>query len=308
MRDDVDHWKVKNIDLSAILYSMDNPSGMTLYNSEKQDHNLDHVLDWKLLAHANKAIDTKEPVFAEFDIKNTDRTTGTLLSNEITKKYQSAGLPQNTVNFKFKGSAGQSFGAFCTKGISFELTGEANDYVGKGLSGAQLVIYPDKNSKILSQDNIIIGNVALYGATSGELFVRGQAGERFAVRNSGAPAVVEGVGDHGCEYMTGGRALILGKTGRNFAAGMSGGIAWVYDPEHTFVHNCNTEMVELDPLTPQDEIDIQYLLKKHVLLTQSQVAKYILEDWENTSSSFIKVFPTEYKRVLHNQQLQQSAG
>ena len=308
MRDDVDHWKVKNIDLSAILYSMDNPSGMTLYNSEKQDHNLDHVLDWKLLEHAKKAIESKEPVFAEFDIKNTDRTTGTLLSNEITKKYQSLGLPHNTINFKFKGSAGQSFGAFCAKGISFELAGEANDYVGKGLSGAQLVIYPALNSKILPQDNIIIGNVALYGATSGEVFVRGQAGERFAVRNSGATAVVEGVGDHGCEYMTGGRALILGNTGRNFAAGMSGGIAWVYDSQQTFVDNCNTEMVELDPLSPQDEKEIQVLLKKHVLLTNSEIARYILEDWENVSSSFIKVFPSEYKRVLQNQQLQQSAG
>jgi glutamate synthase (NADPH/NADH) large chain len=266
------------------------------------------VLDWKLLEHAKNAIESKEPVFAEFDIKNTDRTTGTLLSNEITKKYQSLGLPHNTINFKFKGSAGQSFGAFCAKGISFELAGEANDYVGKGLSGAQLVIYPAQNSKILPQDNIIIGNVALYGATSGELFVRGQAGERFAVRNSGATAVVEGVGDHGCEYMTGGRALILGKTGRNFAAGMSGGIAWVFDPEHTFVDNCNTEMVELDPLSPQDEEEIQILLKKHVLLTKSEVAKYILGDWNNVSSSFIKVFPSEYKRVLQNQQLQQSAG
>jgi glutamate synthase (NADPH/NADH) large chain len=195
MRDDVDHWKVKNIDLSGILYPMDNPSGMTLYNSEKQDHNLDDVLDWELVKKAVKAIESKEPVFASFNIKNTDRTTGTILTNEITKKYQSAGLPQNTINYTFTGSAGQSFGAFCTKGICFELCGEANDYVGKGLSGAQLVIYPSKKSKVLSQENIIIGNVALYGATSGDLFVRGQAGERFAVRNSGAIAVVEGVGD-----------------------------------------------------------------------------------------------------------------
>ena len=308
MRDDVDHWKVKNIDLSGILYSMDNPSGMTLYNSEKQDHNLDVVLDWQLLQKAKPAIEDKTPVFASFDIKNTDRTTGTILSNEITKKYQSAGLPQNTVNFKFTGSAGQSFGAFCTKGISFELSGEANDYVGKGLSGAQLVIYPSEKSKILSQENIIIGNVALYGATSGELYVRGQAGERFAVRNSGATAVVEGVGDHGCEYMTGGRALILGKTGRNFAAGMSGGIAWVYDADSSFVENCNAEMVDLDPLSPQDEVEIKALLNKHYQLTASQVAKYILDDWDQASASFIKVFPKEYKKVLHQQQLQQSAG
>ncbi|HQS50424.1 MAG: glutamate synthase large subunit [Sphingobacteriales bacterium 17-39-43] len=308
MRDDVDHWKVKNIDLSGILYPMDNPSGMTLYNSEKQDHNLENVLDWELVKNAAKAIESKEPVFASFNIKNTDRTTGTILSNEITKKYQSAGLPQNTINYTFTGSAGQSFGAFCTKGISFELCGEANDYVGKGLSGAQLVIYPSKKSKVLSQENIIIGNVALYGATSGDLFVRGQAGERFAVRNSGAIAVVEGVGDHGCEYMTGGRALILGKTGRNFAAGMSGGIAWVYDSDNSFVENCNTEMVDLDPLSPKDEEEILSLLNKHVQLTQSQVAKYILDDWAQQSSSFIKVFPKEYKKVLLQKELQQSAG
>jgi glutamate synthase (NADPH/NADH) large chain len=308
MRDDVDHWKVKNIDLSGILYPMDNPSGMTLYNSEKQDHNLDGVIDWELVKNAAKAIESKEPVFASFNIKNTDRTTGTILSNEITKKYQSAGLPQNTINYTFTGSAGQSFGAFCTRGISFELCGEANDYVGKGLSGAQLVIYPSKKSKVLSQENIIIGNVALYGATSGDLFVRGQAGERFAVRNSGAIAVVEGVGDHGCEYMTGGRALILGKTGRNFAAGMSGGIAWVYDTDNSFVENCNTEMVDLDPLSPKDEEEILNLLRRHVQLTQSQVAKYIIDDWAQQSSSFIKVFPKEYKKVLLQKELQQSAG
>ena len=308
MRDDVDHWKVKNIDLSGILYAMDNPSGLTLHNSEKQDHNLENVLDWKLVQHAKKAIETKIPVFGSFSIKNTDRTTGTILSHEITKKYQSAGLPQNTINYKFSGSAGQSFGAFCTKGISFELCGEANDYVGKGLSGAQLVIYPSPKSKILPQENIIIGNVALYGATSGELYVRGQAGERFAVRNSGGIAVVEGVGDHGCEYMTGGRALILGKTGRNFAAGMSGGIAWVYDPDNSFISNCNIEMIDLDPLSPQDEEEILTLLHKHVQFTQSQVAKYILDDWEQQSICFIKVFPKEYKKVLHQQKIQQSAG
>lgn len=308
MRDDIDHWKVKNIDLSGILYAMDNPSGLTLYNSEKQDHNLDDVLDWKLVQHAKNAIETKIPIFGSFNIKNTDRTTGTILSHEITKKYHSAGLPHNTINYKFTGSAGQSFGAFCNKGISFELCGEANDYVGKGLSGAQLVIYPSPKSKVLPQENIIIGNVALYGATSGELYARGLAGERFAVRNSGAVAVVEGVGDHGCEYMTGGRVLILGKTGRNFAAGMSGGLAWVYDPDNSFISNCNAEMVDLDPLSTQDEEEILSLLNKHVQLTKSQVAKYILDDWEQQSMYFIKVFPKEYKRVLHQQKVQQSAG
>ena len=308
MREDIDHWKVKNLDLTGLLYAMDNPSGMTLYSSEKQDHGLAEVLDWKLIKSAKNAIETKGPVFASFTIKNTDRTTGTILSHEITKKYQSAGLPQNTINYKFNGSAGQSFGAFCTKGISFELSGEANDYVGKGLSGAQLAIYPDKKSTFIPQANMIIGNVALYGATSGELFVRGQAGERFAVRNSGATAVVEGVGDHGCEYMTGGRALILGKTGRNFAAGMSGGIAWIYDPENLFSSNCNQEMVDLDPLSDEDKEQIAQLLRKHVQLTESQVARTILGNWQNESGKFIKVFPKEYKRVLSQPKVQQSAS
>jgi glutamate synthase (NADPH/NADH) large chain len=237
-------------------------------------------------------------------VKNTDRTIGTRLSNEVSKRYQSAGLPDNTINFKFSGSAGQSFGAFCAKGLSFELEGEANDYVGKGLSGAQLAIYPAADATFVPEDNIIIGNVALYGATSGELYVRGQAGERFAVRNSGATAVVEGVGDHGCEYMTGGRALILGKTGRNFAAGMSGGIAWVYDPEGEFPENCNTEMVELDPLTKEDQEVIQALLRKHMQLTQSHLALYLLSNWEEEAGKFIKVFPTEYKKVLQRSQYQ----
>ncbi len=308
MREEIDHWKVKNVDLSGLLHTMDNPSGMTLYNSEKQDHGLNEVLDWKLFETAKGAIETKEPVFASFEIKNTDRTTGTILSHEITRKYQSAGLPQNTINYKFNGSAGQSFGAFCTKGISFELSGEANDYVGKGLSGAQLAIYPDTNSTFVPEANMIIGNVALYGATSGELFVRGQAGERFAVRNSGAVAVVEGVGDHGCEYMTAGRVLVLGKTGRNFAAGMSGGIAWVYDPDFSFSANCNLEMVDIDPPSAHDHEEIINLLFKHQQLTQSTVAKYILDDWEQQSEFFIKVFPKEFKRVLSQTKVSQSAG
>ncbi|MBC7743913.1 MAG: glutamate synthase large subunit [Flavobacterium sp.] len=305
---DIDHWKVKNLDLSELLYAMDNPSGLTLYNSEKQDHGISNVLDWQLLNVAEKAIATREPIFANFQIRNTDRTTGTILSHEITKKYQSAGLPQNTINYKFRGSAGQSFGAFCTKGISFELSGEANDYVGKGLSGAQLAIYPDKRSKLLPQDNMIIGNVALYGATSGELFVRGQAGERFAVRNSGATAVVEGVGDHGCEYMTGGRALILGKTGRNFAAGMSGGIAWIYNPDKTFAQNCNQEMVDLDPLSDNDSEQILQLLRKHVQLTESKLATRLIKEWQHEVLNFIKVYPKEYKRILNQSKVQQAAS
>ena len=227
-----------------------------------------------------------------------------MLSNEISKIYGSAGLPDNTINYKFKGSAGQSFGAFATKGISFELEGEGNDYVGKGLSGAQLAIYPASVATFTPEDNILIGNVALYGATAGELFVRGMAGERFAVRNSGATTVVEGIGDHGCEYMTGGRALILGPTGRNFAAGMSGGIAWVYNPNGDFAENCNMEMVDLDPLTVKDEEQITALLRKHVALTGSELAKKLLNNWNKVSGQFIKVYPREYKKVIEKLELQ----
>jgi glutamate synthase (NADPH/NADH) large chain len=304
VKEGVKHWKAKKIDLSGILHPVYNAKGLTLYNSEKQDHGMDDIIDWKLLETAKAALEDQSPVFASFDVKNTDRTIGTLLSNEISKRYGSAGLPENTINYKFSGSAGQSFGAFSTKGLSFELEGEANDYVGKGLSGAQLAIYPAKEATFVPEDNIIIGNVALYGATSGELFVRGMAGERFAVRNSGATAVVEGVGDHGCEYMTGGRALILGATGRNFAAGMSGGLAWVYDPENEFTANCNTEMVDLDPLSAKDKEQVVTLLRKHVQITGSTVAKALLENWEESLLKFVKVFPKEYKRVLQQAQYQ----
>jgi glutamate synthase (NADPH/NADH) large chain len=304
VRDNIKSWKAKKIDLSGILHPVTNQRGVTLYNSEKQDHGMDEIIDWKLLETAKTALEDQTPVFASFDVKNTDRTIGTLLSNEISKKYGSAGLPANTINYKFKGSAGQSFGAFTTKGLSFELEGEANDYVGKGLSGAQLAIYPSAKAKFAPEENMIIGNVAMYGATAGEVFIRGMAGERFAVRNSGATAVVEGIGDHGCEYMTGGRALILGKTGRNFAAGMSGGIAWIYDADGTFAENCNREMVDLDPLSPQDEEQIITLLRKHVQLTGSQVAQNLLNTWQIAITKFVKVFPQEYKKVLLKNQYQ----
>jgi glutamate synthase (NADPH/NADH) large chain len=304
VRDNIKSWKAKMIDLSGILHPVTNPRGVTLYNSESQDHGMAEILDWKLLETAKPALEDQTPVFASFDVKNTDRTIGTLLSNEISKKYGSAALPDNTINYKFKGSAGQSFGAFTTKGLSFELEGEANDYVGKGLSGAQLAIYPSAKATFAPEENMIIGNVALYGATGGEVFIRGMAGERFAVRNSGATAVVEGIGDHGCEYMTGGRALILGKTGRNFAAGMSGGIAWIYDVDGTFAENCNREMVDLDPLSPNDEEQILTLLRKHVQITGSQVAQNLLNTWQVALTKFVKVFPQEYKKVLLKNQYQ----
>ena len=290
-------WKLKHLDLSAILYKAED-NGLPYFNTEKQDHGLADVLDHQLIAAAKPAIENKEPIFASFDVKNTDRAIGTMLSNEISKVHLGAGLPPDTINFKFKGSAGQSFGAFNARGVTLSLEGEANDYVGKGLSGARLAIYPFANVKYVPEQNIIIGNVALYGATSGELFARGKAGERFAVRNSGAIAVVEGVGDHGCEYMTGGEVLILGDTGSNFAAGMSGGIAWIYDANGTFARKCNKEMVDLDPLLAEDEDRILALLKTHIRLTDSKVAEFILSDWKAQSSHFVKVFPKEYKAVL----------
>ncbi|RZM23771.1 MAG: glutamate synthase subunit alpha, partial [Pedobacter sp.] len=292
-------WKQKDLDLSAILYKAPD-NGLSLYKTEDQDHGLSEILDHKLVEAAQPALFNKEPIYKEFDVKNTDRAIGTMLSNEVSKIYKGQGLPADTINFKFKGSAGQSFGAFTAKGISLHLEGEANDYVGKGLSGARLTIYPFSNIKYVPEQNIIIGNVALYGATSGELFVRGQAGERFAVRNSGATAVVEGLGDHGCEYMTGGEVLVIGGTGSNFAAGMSGGVAWVYDAKGDFASKCNKEMVDLDPLDEQDELRINVLLKKHVQLTDSNLAKFLLNDWTTQSAHFIKVFPKEYKAVLMN--------
>lgn len=304
VKENIQNWKAKKVDLSAILHPVNNAKNMTLYNSEQQDHGMANIIDWKLWEDAKPALVDKTPVFGTYEVKNTDRTIGTLLSNEVSKIYGSAGLPDNTINYKFIGSAGQSFGAFATKGISFELEGEGNDYVGKGLSGAQLAVYPKPDATFVPEENIIIGNVALYGATSGELFIRGMAGERFAVRNSGATTVVEGIGDHGCEYMTGGRALILGPTGRNFAAGMSGGIAWVYNPDNLFAENCNTEMVDLDPLSVKDEEQITNLLRKHVSLTGSKLAQTILNDWKKASTQFVKVYPKEYKKVIEKLEYQ----
>lgn len=298
VRDEIEHWKYKNLDLSAVLYKEPNSIYSTLYCSEKQDHGLTDSLDWQLWEAAVPAIVAKEKISASFPIKNINRTVGTILSNEITKKYRSEGLPEDTIHFKFNGTAGQSFGAFNTKGITLELEGDANDYFGKGLSGAKLIIYPPKEANYTAEDNSIIGNVAFYGATSGEAFIRGKAGERFCVRNSGANVVVESVGDHGCEYMTGGRVIILGDTGRNFAAGMSGGIAWVYDVKGKFANNCNKEMVDLDDCDENDKNDLYNFIQKHLQYTGSTVAKFILSDFENQFKYFVKVFPKDYKKVL----------
>ncbi len=301
MRENINHWKYKNLDLSDVLYKEPAEDGVSLYQTEVQDHLMSDVLDWKLLAAAQPAIDKQTKVIASFPIKNTDRTTGTIVSNEITKVYKANGLPEDTIHFKFQGTAGQSFGAFNTMGVTLELEGDANDYFGKGLSGAQLIVYPDKKATFVPEENIIIGNVALYGATSGVAFIRGKAGERFAVRNSGAQVVVEGVGDHGCEYMTGGTAVILGPTGRNFAAGMSGGIAYIYNVQNNFEAMCNMEMVDLDPVAGDDIPVLQNLIQQHFDKTGSSVAKFILADFENQLKQFIKVFPRDYKKALQLQ-------
>ncbi len=298
MRDDITHWKYSKLDLSAILYKEPASPETGLYKTEEQDHGIADVLDWQLLKAAQPALDKKERVAASFPIKNTDRTAGTILSNEITKLYKAEGLPEDTIHFNFTGTAGQSFGAFNTKGVTLELEGDANDYFGKGLSGAKLIVYPHKQASYVPEENIIIGNVAFYGATSGEAYIRGKAGERFAVRNSGASVVVEGVGDHGCEYMTGGTAVILGATGRNFAAGMSGGIAYVYDVNGQFSGLCNKEMVDLDPVSAEDAPKLHDMITRHFAYTGSTVAKFILNDFENQLRNFVKVFPGDYKKAL----------
>lgn len=298
VREGINHWKYSKLDLSPILYKEPADSFTGLYKQEEQDHGIAGVLDWKLIEEAAPALERQEKVLISSPIKNTDRTTGTMLSNEITKKYGAAGLPEDTVHMKFKGTAGQSFGAFNTCGVTLELEGDANDYFGKGLSGAKMIVYPHKESGFVAEENIVIGNVAFYGATSGKAFIRGKAGERFAVRNSGATAVVEGVGDHGCEYMTGGTVVVLGSTGRNFAAGMSGGIAYVYDILGQFSENCNMEMVDLDPIGDDDMETLKSLLSEHVATTGSTVAKFLLSDLENQKNQFIKVYPRDYKKVM----------
>jgi len=307
-RENIEHPKLKTLDLSPILYKEESGAEAGLYCQISQDHEMDDVLDWILLKAARRTLEYGTAYKGSFDIINTDRAVGALLSNEISKIYGTKGLPPGTLHFSFKGSAGQSFGAFAAPGLRFELEGEANDYFGKGLSGAELIIYPHRESTYRPHEHMIIGNVAFYGATSGEAFIRGQAGERFCVRNSGVTAVVEGVGDHGCEYMTAGKVVILGATGRNFAAGMSGGVAYVYDPLNRFERFCNQEMVDLDPFSFEDFDLLKSLIKKHRNYTGSDVAAGILANWDQVGNHFVKVMPRDYKRVLQEQkQLEQAS-
>jgi glutamate synthase (NADPH/NADH) large chain len=328
------HYKAKGVDLSKVLYKPAAAPDVAIFNCEAQQHDIDTIKDRWLIEKSFPALQRQKAVTIEGEIHNTDRTTGAMLSGEIAKRYGQAGLPEDTINIKLAGTAGQSFGAFLARGVAIELTGDANDYVGKGLSGGRLVICPPAESKIVPEESIIVGNTVLYGATEGECFFRGVAGERFAVRNSGATAVVEGVGDHGCEYMTGGIVVVLGYTGRNFAAGMSGGIAYVLDEEGNFGQRCNLAMVDLEPVTAEDEtleeiahqggdleahgrVDVSHdmtrfdaerlfgLIEKHAHYTDSKRAQEILQDWDTYLPKFVKVMPVDYRRALQEMQVAQ---
>lgn len=300
-----DHWKAKNLDLSKIIYRPTEVINNSSLCCKAQMHKISDILDRKLIEQTKPAIERMEPVSVEMEINNTDRTTGAMLAGEIAKKYGSAGLHDNTINATFKGSAGQSFGAFLPKGVTFKLEGDANDYMGKGLSGGRIIVVPPQGATFKPEDNIIVGNTLLYGATSGEVFINGKAGERFCVRNSGAIAVIEGAGDHCCEYMTGGRAVILGGVGRNFAAGMSGGMAYVLNEDCNFDYFCNMEMVELSLIEDAaDERELKGLISRHFEYTGSPRAKEILDNWKDYVNKFLKVLPIEYKRVLDEEKLE----
>ena len=322
----ISHWKANGLDFTKLFHKTNVADDVPIYHTERQDHGLDKVLDNKLIELAGPAIENKTPVRHELDIKNTDRTAGTMLSGTIAKKYGHAGLPEDTIWFTFKGTAGQSFGAWVTHGVTMDLVGEGNDYVGKGLSGGKIIVRPDPKSSIVPEESIIVGNTLLYGAIEGECYFRGVAGERFAVRNSGAYAVVEGTGDHCCEYMTGGVVVVLGQTGRNFAAGMSGGLAYVLDEDGTFETRCNMAMVQFEPIAAdpavadklkanggmessvladamrdmlgQDAERLHALIVRHAHYTNSKRAQEILADWDAYLPRFKKIMPIEYRRAL----------
>jgi glutamate synthase (NADPH/NADH) large chain len=308
----IEHWKIHGLDFSKIFYQPNIEKEVSRRHSEEQSHGLEQALDNELIKLAKPALEKREKVSINLPILNTNRTVGTMLSHEIAKRFGHEGLPQDTIQIILNGTAGQSFAAFLAQGISMELIGEGNDYVAKGLCGGRVVIKPPKAFKAKSHENIIVGNTVMYGATTGESYFSGVAGERFCVRNSGASAVVEGVGNHGCEYMTGGTVVVLGNTGQNFAAGMSGGVAYVYDEDGLFNKRCNTSMVSLEKVetkevqakVPQhlnqpDEVILKTLIEKHVKYTNSERAKFILDNWDKARTQFIKVMPNEYKRALN---------
>ena len=303
----VDHWKASGIDLSSLLTIPPKAERVQTYCCIEQDHGLHKALDHQLIAQAQPAIDNGTPVEISLPVSNANRTVGAMLSGRVALKYGEDGLPDDTIKINLEGSGGQSFGAFLAPGVSIHLAGDTNDYMGKGIGGGRLVIVPPQGSGFIAEDNIIIGNVALYGATGGDVFVRGRAGERFAVRNSGAHAVVEGVGDHGCEYMTSGVVAVIGSTGRNFGAGMSGGIAFVYDPDGDFHIRFNDGMADLEDLAEQEDIDLLHsLLTEHLERTGSGPAQRILDDWATSVSKFRKVMPRDYRRVLQERAQRQA--
>jgi glutamate synthase (NADPH/NADH) large chain len=304
----VDHWKAHGLDLTPLLHVPEFPYEQDLHCTKSQDHGLDKALDVRLIELCRSALVDRRPVNIEMPIRNVNRTVGTMLGAEVTRRYGGAGLPDDTIEIVFRGSAGQSFGAFVPAGITMRLEGDANDYVGKGLSGGRLAIYPSPDAPFAAEQNIIAGNVLLYGATSGEAYIRGVVGERFCVRNSGATAVVEGVGDHGCEYMTGGRVVVLGPTGRNFGAGMSGGVAYVYDPALAFRGLVNYEMVDVEALTDDDKAELRAIISRHEAETDSEVANRILQSWEDEADRFLKVMPKDYRRVLDAMRRAEESG
>jgi glutamate synthase domain-containing protein 3 len=322
MRSGIAHWKARGLDFTRVFYQPQMPADVARSRKEEQDHGLARALDHQLIEGAQPAIANKQPVRLTHRIRNANRSVGAMLSGTIARKYGHEGLPDDTIHVAFEGIAGQSFGAFLARGITFELQGATNDYVGKGLSGGRIVVYPDPTCPARPEENIVIGNTVMYGAIEGEAYFRGVAGERFCVRNSGARAVVEGTGDHCCEYMTGGTVVVLGRTGRNFAAGMSGGMAYVLDGDGTFAQRCNTAMVALEPLLTEaqqaaaekelassgkgrlrhldraDEAIVRELVERHLRFTGSTLALSLLDDWEAARGRFVKVFPNEYRRAL----------
>jgi glutamate synthase (ferredoxin) len=305
----VDHWKARGLDYAHILYQPQVGPEIGRYCQIAQDHGLENALDNQVLLDlAKPALERREKVHATLPIRNINRVVGTILGSEVTRRFGPHGLPEDTIHLHFQGSAGQSFGAFIPAGMTLELEGDANDYFGKGLSGGKIILYPPKGSTFAPEENIIIGNVAFYGATSGEAYIRGMAGERFCVRNSGVHAVVEAVGDHGCEYMTGGRVVVLGPTGRNFAAGMSGGIAYVLDETGDFARRCNQDTVDLEDLEEEEIGEIEGMIRRHAEYTRSERAWKILALWDEMTSKFVKVMPKDYRRMLDAVQRAEKEG
>jgi glutamate synthase domain-containing protein 3 len=322
MKKGIEHWKARGLDFTRVFFQPQMPAEVARYRCEQQDHGLARALDHELIAKSRQAIENGERVRLDYRIRNAHRSVGAMLSGAIARRRGHEGLSADTIHITFNGTAGQSFGAFLARGVTFELQGATNDYVGKGLSGGRIVVYPDPTCPARPEHNIVVGNTVMYGAIEGEAYFRGVAGERFCVRNSGASAVVEGTGDHGCEYMTGGTVVVLGRTGRNFAAGMSGGIAYVYDPDGTFASRCNPSMVALEPLLSEaeqaiaeaeiaasgkgrlmhrdqyDEPIVRSLIDRHLRYTGSTLALALADNWEAARTKFVKVFPQEYKRAL----------